>query len=311
MQGNPSVRRVPPLNALRSFESAARHRSFLKAAAELNVTPGAVSRLVKSLEEYLNVELFLRSHRGVALTDEGRDYADAVGDALEKVSRATERLLHNYQDSTLRICCYPTFAVHWLVPRWGQFQAAFPDAMLDMKTSLTPELEDPAAYDLIVRIGRTRASRDVDGVVNERVLDVDSIAICSPDFLARHPQARSLEHLPALPLIHAALRPNDWDRWLESAGSDVRVGQRGMTFESLTLTYNAALSGVGVAIGARAFVAADLAAGRLVQPVAHQRPSESGFNMYYSAARAAKRPRLRQVIEWIRSEREKTRQQAQ
>jgi LysR family transcriptional regulator, glycine cleavage system transcriptional activator len=304
MYPNPSFRRLPPLNALRSFESAARHESFLKASAELHVTPGAVSRLVKSLEDYLKVDLFLRSHRGVALTDEGREYASAIGKSLEMMANATDRLLQNFREPTLSICCYPTFAVHWLIPRWGEFQAAFPEALIDLRTTLSPELEDPNAYDLIVRIGRTHEPQEVHGIVNERVLDVDSFPVCSPEFLARNPSAAVAEELSHLPLIHAALRPEDWDRWLASAGSTERVGQRGMMFESLTLAYNAALSGVGVAIGVRAFVAADLAAGRLVQPVSHVRRSESGFNMYYSAARAAKLPRLRSALDWIRHQRE-------
>ena len=305
MQMDQPTRRLPPLNALRTFEAAARHNSFQKAALELKVTPGAVSRLVKSLEDYLDVELFTRYPRGVRLTEEGREYAEAIGQSLDLLGRATDQFLRNYREPTLRICCYPTFAVHWLIPRWNRFQAAFPDALLDLKTSLTPEAEDPATYDLIVRIGRNRAPEEKNGIVSERVLDVESFPACSPAFLKENPSAASLEHLPELPLIHAALRPYDWDRWLASAGSSVVVGQRGLMFESLTLAYNAALSGAGVAIAIQAFVAADLAAGRLVKPFEHTRLSKSGFNMFYSASSANRRSRLRAALEWIRRERDR------
>ncbi len=301
--------RLPPLNALRSFEAAARHDSFLKAASELNVTPGAVSRLVKSLEEYLNVELFSRSHRGVVLTEEGRDYAQAISKSLEQIGHATDRLLQNYREGTLRICCYPTFAVHWLIPRWPQFQAAFPAALIDLCTTLSPELEDPDAFDLIVRVGHNQEPSETDGVVSERVLDVQTFPVCSSDFLMRHESELTIDNLHNLPLVHAALRPHDWDRWLAAAGHPAPVGQRGMTFESLTLAYNAALSGMGITIGVRAFVAADLAAGRLVRPFDQVRRSESGFNMYYSANRAQKMVKIRSLLDWMRNEREKDRQQ--
>jgi LysR family glycine cleavage system transcriptional activator len=303
------LRRLPPLNALRSFESAARHDSFLKAATELNVTPGAVSRLVKSLEDYLNVELFTRSHRGVTLTAEGREYAVAIGRSLEQMGQATEQLLQNYREGTLHVCCYPTFADHWLIPRWGKFQAAFPDALINLRTSLAPELEDPAAFDLIVRIGRNRERIESDGLVNERVMDVETFPICSSDFLAKNRALATMHTLHKLPLIHAELRPEDWDRWLASAGSDVTVGQRGMMFESLTLAYNAAISGVGMSMGIWAFVASDLAAGRLVRPFEHVRRSDIGFNVFYSANRARKLANVRAVLDWIRNEREKDRQQ--
>lgn len=298
-------RRVPPLNAIRSFEAAARHESFLKAGLELKVTPGAVSQLIKSLEDYLGVDLFVRYPRGVKLTEEGREYANAIGQSLDALSLATFQLLQNYQEPTLRICCYPTFAMHWLIPRWGDLQAAFPDMLLEMKTTLSPEHEDVKAYDLIVRIGRNCAREEANGIVSERVLDVRSFPVCSPDFLSRNPAASSLAKLPKLPLIHAATRPDDWDRWLASAGSSAAVGRRGQVFESLTLAYNAAVSGAGVAIGIEAFVGADITAGRLVQPVRHVRHSYSGFNMFYNASKANKKPRLRSVLEWIRNERER------
>jgi DNA-binding transcriptional LysR family regulator len=312
MEVNPPRRRLPPLNALRSFESAARHGSFLKAARELNVTPGAVSRLVKSLEEYLKVGLFGRTRRGIVLTEEGREFANAIGQSLDLLSRATERLLQGYRESTLRICCYPTFAAHWLIPRWVALQNAFADAgtdaQIDLRTTLTPELEDPNAFDFIARIGHNQEPVEEDGIRSERILDIETFPICSPDFFARHNRAISLEDLDDLPIIHAASRPYDWDRWRVSAGGAPLHSQRAVSFESIALAYNAALSGAGIAIGVKAFVTPDIEAGRLVRPFTYMRRSTRGVNTYYNAERIRRLPKVRRVLEWMLRECEKDRE---
>lgn len=297
-------RQLPPLNGLRSFECAARHGSFLKAASELHVTPGAVSRLIKSLEEYLNVELFKRSHRGVTLTDEGQAYARTVSEAFREIQRATERLQQNHREGTLSICCHPTFAVHWLIPRWVQFQSIFPSAQIDLKTTLAPELEDVDAYDFVVRVGgKPDGDDENEDIKSERVLDVETFPVCSADFLAKQGGRLELSDIPRLPLIHAALRPNDWDRWLVSAGGCSLESKPTLVFESLTLAYNAALSGAGLAIGIRAFVATEIAAGRLVSPFEHVRHSENGFNIYYNARRALKLDKVNRIRDWMLQER--------
>lgn len=298
-------RRLPPLNAIRTFEAAARHGSFLKAAAELHVTPGAVSRLVKSLEEYLDVELFSRSHRTIRLTEEGRLYAGAVTQALGQLATATERLVLNNNQNVLRVCCHPTFAVHWLIPRWATFQTLHPDCQIDLRTTLSPESEDVDAYDFVVRIALESGETETDRIASLRVLDVETFPICSPALVDAHGPFERPEDLRGHQLIHAALRPNDWSRWLESAGFDVIDRPRGPVFESLALAYNAALAGAGIAIGIRAFVASDLAAGRLVRLYDHARRSTSGFNLFYSAVRARKFPKIRRFREWVLAERQK------
>ena len=299
-------RRLPPLNALRSFEAAARHSSFLKAAAELCVTSGAVSRLVKSLEDYLRVELFERSHRGVILTEDGQEYARAISQALDSVAYATDQLLRKHSGDSLRICCRPAFALHWLIPRWPSFQAAFPNLLIDLRTSLTPHLEGMNNFDLVFQMSEEDDLPDIDGIVSERVFDFETFPVCSPDFMARN-NLSSLDALRDLPFIHAALMPHDWDWWLASAGADFSVDQKGLMFDSLSLAYNAARSGIGIAMGVGAYAAPDIAAGRFVQPFQHVRRTTSGLNMYYRAAQAEKMAGLRSAIDWIRSEREKDR----
>jgi LysR family glycine cleavage system transcriptional activator len=307
------TQRMPPLNALKSFESAARHESFLKAAAELHVTPGAVSRLVKSLESHLGVELFIRSHRGVTITPEGKAFAQDIAEAFNRICHAADRVQQNAHDRGLSICCHPTFAVHWLIPRWVRFQAALPSAQINLKTTLAPELESTDDYDFVVKLGPDpeRQPHGDSGVMAERVLDVETFPVCSPAFLRHHGGALSLDEIDRYPLIHAQLRPQDWDRWLASVGRQAARQPSALMFESLTLAYNAAVSGAGIAIGIRAFIADDIAAQRLVAPFSHIRKSRMGFNIYFDARRASRSPRIEQIRRWMVQERAKERLAAQ
>ena len=292
---------MPPLNALRSFEAAARHASFLKAADELCVTSGAVSRLVKSLEDYLGIELFVRS-RGVVLTEDGEEYAQAIRQALDSVASATDRLLRKPCENSLRICCRPAFALHWLISRWPSLQAAFPEVLIDLRMSLTPHLEDMNNFDLVFRTGEEHDLQEVGGIVSERVFDIETFPVCSPDFVGRTGLS-DLVALRELPLIHTGSMPQAWDWWLASAGADFSVDQKGLMFESVSLAYNAAASGIGIAMGVGAFVEPDIASGKFVRPFDHARRYPAGLNMYYSATRAEKQPSLRSAIKWVRSER--------
>jgi len=300
---------MPPLNALRSFESAARHESFLKAAAELHVTPGAVSRLVKSLESHLGVELFVRSHRGVAITPEGKAFAQDIVEAFNKITNAADRVQQNLNDRGLSICCHPTFAAHWLTPRWVRFQAALPSTQINLKTTLAPELESTDNYDFVVKLGPDPTGQEAcaAGIAAERVLDVETFPICSPEFLRQQGGELELDNIGRYPLIQAQLRPQDWNRWLQMVGQPALRQPPALLFESLTLAYNAAMSGAGIAIGIHAFIADDLASQRLVAPFPHVRKSHMGFNIYFNALRAAKTPRIEQIRRWMVQERAKTR----
>ncbi|MCT8971807.1 transcriptional regulator GcvA [Microbaculum marinisediminis] len=296
------ARHLPPLNAVRTFEAAARNGSFLKAAEELNVTPGAVSRLVKTLENHLDVPLFLRSHRAVALSEDGQRYAESITQALDIIDRATDELRMGSNANVLSLRCHPTFAVHWLLPRWARFHAGHPGIQIDLKTTLVPESLNMDAVDFVIRIDRNSAPEERHGFVSERLVDVESLPVCAPQLLRRVPLNRP-EDLRNHVLLHGALRPHDWPRWLEAAGISGVPSAQGPTFESLTLAYNAALAGAGVAIGIRAFVADDLSAGRLIKPFDFVRLSKSGFNMVYSAERFQRFRKVRAFRDWLLQER--------
>lgn len=275
----------------------------MRAADELNVTPGAVSRLVKSLEEYLGAELFVRRPRGIELSEDAAKFAQTIGHALTMIGRGTDEISQKIYQPVLRICCHPTVAAHWLMPRFASLQVSIPDAQLAIDTSLSPETQSLQTYDFIFCIDDATDIRTSDGITSERILDIESYPVCSPAFLEDNPNASSLAEISRLPLLHALLRPNDWDRWLTSAGYDGRVGQRGQMFESLTLAYNAALAGAGIAIGIHAFVAPDIEAGRLTCPVDHVRNSLAGFNVLYSEVTSANQTKKKQALDWLRRHR--------
>lgn len=292
-------RRLPPLNSLRTFEVAARHGSFLKAADELHVTPGAVSRSVKSLEDYLGIELFRRSHRTIQLTNEGGAYARVITQSLGQLSDATEQLFPRHAQNVLSVCCHLTFAVYWLIPRWAQFQALYPEYEIEVHTDVPPESADVDSYDFLVRLGDESDICEKSGLASIRVIDFETFPVCAPSLLARHGRIARLDDLSEHHLIKSARRPNDWPRWLESAGFHLSRGPRISTYENLTHAYSAAISGGGIAIGIGAFVNAEIESGRLRRLFDHIHKDPRGLNLTYRPDRATKLPKLRHFADWI------------
>ena len=174
-------RRLPPLNALRAFEAAARHLSFTRAAAELNVTQTAISHQIRALEERLGVRLFRRLPRGLLLTEEAQRYLPPIRDAFDQIALATERLGAVGASSTLTVSVLPSFAGKWLVPRLGRFRVAHPD--LDLRISASSELVDFARDD--VDVGIRMGSGRYPGLRVDRLFGESLVPVCSPDAAAR------------------------------------------------------------------------------------------------------------------------------
>ncbi len=294
-----SERRLPPLNAVRTFEVAARHGSFLKAAEELHVTSGAVSRSVKSLEDYLGVELFTRSHRTVRLTREGEAYARVIAQSLGQLSDATEQLFPRRARNVLSVCCHLTFAVYWLIPRWAKFRSLHPEYEIEVHTDVPPESADVDAFDCIVRLGGAADSGERQGLTSTRIVDFETFPVCAPSLLARHGDITRLDDLFEHPLLKSVRRPNDWPRWLESAGIDPPGGPRIAAYENLTHAYSAAVSGGGIAIGIGAFVDGEIASGRLRRLFDHVHRDPRGLELVYRSSRASRVPKLRNFADWI------------
>ncbi len=254
-------RRLPPLNALRAFEAAARHLSFTRAADELHVTQTAISHQIKGLEERLGVRLFRRLPRGLLLTEEAQRYLPPVRDAFDQIAAATARLAVAGSSGSLTVSVLPSFAAKWLVPRLGRFRAAHPD--LDLRISAATQLVDFARDDVDLGIRMGRGSYP--GLRVDRLFGESMVPVCSPQLLSGpHPLQRpeDLRH-------HVLLHDDDhsgWLLWLELAGVEGVDAGRGPVLTNSAMVVQAAAEGQGVALARRVLAAGDLAAGRLVQP---------------------------------------------
>ena len=270
------ARRLPPLNALRAFEAAARHLSFTRAAEELHVTQAAISHQVKALEERLAITLFRRLNRTLLLTDEGQSYLPAVREAFDIIDGATARLQARDRAGSLTVSCMPSFAAAWLVRRLGRFRDLHPE--IDVRVDPTDRVVDFAREDadIAIRYGRG----DWPGVTAERFLTEDVFPVCSPALLDGPHPLRVPSDLRHHTLLHD-LFETDWRRWLVAADVSGVDPRRGPSFNDSSMVLQAAVDGQGVALGRSALAAADLAAGRLVRPFDVSLPVESAFYIVY------------------------------
>lgn len=264
------------MNAVRAFEAVGRRGSVKLAAEELFVTPGAVSRQLALLEEFLDVPLFERLHRRVALTDSGKAYLERVSESLLQLRVATEDLKSNRGRGRLRIWCPMTFGLRWLVPRLPVFRAAHPERDVVFTTSLGPIEFSTDATDVAIRIGRG----DWPGCVAHRLVDINLTPVCSPKLLQQHGLEQPAD-LRRTTLLQSAARPNYWRMWLAAAGAPEVDADHGITFESVSLAYQMALDGAGVAMGQIALVEGDIAAGRLATPFPLRLDSGDAFYLIY------------------------------
>ncbi|CAG9248875.1 Transcriptional regulator, LysR family [Paraburkholderia unamae] len=263
---------LPPLNALRAFEAAGRLGSFKEAAAELHVTPGAVSQHVRLLEAWLGAPLFDRQNRRVALTPAAQAYLEAIGPLFEQLAQATARYgVPQTASRTLSVNAPATFTLRWLVPRLAKFRAGHPDVEVKVETSNGPLESLSEEHDIIIRGGPDTFY----GYAMRPFLTEERLPVCSPALLQRAP-LRSPGDLRQHTLLHTSSLPRLWPDWLASARlTDLRPAAA-LTFDHFYLTLQAAIDGIGVAMGPTALVADDLAAGRLVTPFAGPRlPSRS------------------------------------
>jgi LysR family glycine cleavage system transcriptional activator len=263
---------LPPLNALRAFEAAGRLASFKEAAAELHVTPGAVSQHVRLLEEWLGAPLFERHNRRVALTPAAKSYLAEIGPLFERLSQATGRFgVPATVSRTLSVNAPATFTLRWLVPRLAGFRAGHPDVEVKVETSNGPLESLKEDYDVVIRGGPDTFY----GYAMRPFLSEERLPVCSPALLQRVP-LRSPGDLREHTLLHTSSLPRLWPDWLASAQMPGLRPAASLTFDHFYLTLQAAIDGIGIAMGPTALVSDDLAAGRLVAPFAGPRlPSRS------------------------------------
>jgi len=287
-----------PLNGLKAFEAAARHLSFTRAADELHVTQAAVSHQVKTLEQRLGVKLFRRLPKSLRLTDEGQALLPELRDAFERIARALNRVTSAQGAAALSVSTLTTFALTWLVSRLPRFQARHPD--IEVRLNTTGRLVDFARedVDVAVRYGDGNWS----GLNVEKMFEDELTPLCGR---AHKERLRRPEDLRDVPLLDASppepASVGDWPTWLRAAGIAQLSVTRGATFDSTKIAAQAAIDGMGVAIGSPYLFAEDIAAGRLFQPFPLTVRNGKTYWLVCAEGTAA-RPKIKAFREWVFSE---------
>jgi LysR family glycine cleavage system transcriptional activator len=284
------TRRLPPLNAIRAFEAAGRHASLTKAAAELGVTHGAVSRQVAQLEAWLGTSLFVRRPAQLVLTETGRIYLAEATAALDRLAVASLHVSGQAKPATLHVNAPPTFTMRWLIPRLSGFQRRHPGVEVRMTTSLAP-VEFNGSYDLAIRGAQAPLPN---AAVSEPFMTETIVPVCHAD-LAENGRLCDPRDLAQCTLIAYATEPYSWPEWLEAAGvPDLRPAGT-LHFEQMYFALQAAAEGLGVVLVPIFLTIDDIVQGRLCAPfgtlAARQR-------RYYANA-AARTPHIQAFIDWL------------
>ena len=291
-------RRLPPLNALRAFEAAARHLNFSRAADELSVTPGAVSQQIQNLEDYVGAALFRRTPKGLLLTDAAQTALPALREAFDRLAEAASLLTAAVDGRRLTLTAPPSFAAKWLVPRLGAFEQAHPQ--VDVWLSAAIELVDLAAgeVDVAIRYGAGRYP----GLEVHRLFAETVILVASPAHLAAQPLLTPGD-LANHVLLHDG-SPDlddscpDWTMWLAARGLKGVDSMRGPRFNQSSLVIEAAVNGRGVALAKRTLAAADLEAGRLVAPLQIATAVDFAYYLVHPKAKG-RLPQVKAFVSWI------------
>ncbi len=284
---------LPNLNALRAFAAAGRHLSVTKAAQELHVTPGAVSQLVRSLEDQLGVRLFQRVHRGLLLTDAGQRYYADVERAFRLLLEGTDRLTQTAALTVLTVSVAPSFAALWLMPRLPRFHQRHAGIEVHIRTATGAVDFVRERVDLAIRIG----VGPMPGLVCDRVLDLEMLPVANPHLLRKHGMPKEPGDMSQWPLLYDP-GWDDWTLWFDAHGLGRHLLPRGPEFDNASLLLRATLDGQGAALIPRAFAEAELAEKRLVQ--LFEQPWPSTFAYYCLCPRTmAEEPRVAAFRRWL------------
>lgn len=289
--------RLPPLASLRFFEAAGRHQSFKLAAAELNLTPSAVSHGIVALERALGVELFVRGPRKLLLTPEGADYLPYVSEALSLIAIGTQRLPSKRASRTIAVSCAPTLASRWLLPRLQSFSMCWPNVSVDLDTSRRQVGFPVDGFDFAIRMSRAPAA----GAAWSRLFGERLVPVCSPTYRDSLLDAAGDIDLRRATLLHVTSASEDWQAWLDRRGIMGIEPAGGLRFDTIQLAFEAASAGLGVALGRRPLVDRDLAAGALVAIEPEADVAETAYWLVSSEA-ADHRPDLLGFKRWLLKE---------
>ncbi|MBR7200490.1 LysR family transcriptional regulator [Pseudomonas sp. 14A] len=252
-------RKIPSTAALISFEAAARHESFTRAAEELSLTQGAICRQIASLEEFLSVELFRRSRRGVKLTEAGLSYSRRVATQLDAVERDTLSVMGQQGTNVIELAVVPTFGTQWLLPRLKDFQLKHPEVTVNLTNRTRPFLFADTEFDAAIYFG----DADWSGTESHRLMGENPMPVCSPALLGDRKQLTA-QAIAELPLLQQTTRPYAWRQWFNSQQLNIPRDMTGPRYELFSMLAQAAMHDMGVALIPPFLIQRELAEKRLV-----------------------------------------------
>ncbi len=285
---------LPPLNPLHTFSIAAGLGSFTAAAESLGVSQAAVSRQVAVLENALGVHLFERRGRRVRLTDAGRRYHRDVGAAFDTIEQATRQLATGNDPRTIRVQVYPTFAARWLLPRLAGFGVAHPDCNVRLQTSVGRVDFSRDDVDIAIQFGDGHWH----GMESEKIFPDAIEPVCSPRLVAHLGGMKTSTDLARAPILQTRYRKRDWSDWLQSVGWEKPGDKRDQLFESSLLAYQAAIEGIGIAMGQVHLLDDAFSAGSLVRPFERPLIRDLGYYVLWPKNRRVGHG-TRRFIDWL------------
>ena len=290
--------KIPSLQALLCFEAAARHQSYTRAAQELALTQGAVSRQLAALEAFLGVALFRRTRHGVALTERGAEYATQIAPRLQALEQDTLDVMSTQgSGGGIHLAAVPTFATRWLIPRLPELAALHPDITVHIETRTRAFMFADTPFDAALYAGSAEQMSNWAGTRSVRLLSEDVVPVCSPKLLGAQ-QTLTPQAIAQLPLLQQSTRPTGWRQWFDAVGVVAPLALAGPRYELFSMTAAAAAHGLGLALLPRLLIEAELLRGELV--VACERPVR-GERAYYLVTpdRADERPVMKTFLAWL------------
>ena len=290
-------RKIPSTQALICFEAAARHESYTRAAQELSLTQGAVSRQIGTLEDFMGVALFRRTRHGVQLTASGASYARQVARQLDGLERETLDAMAGEGGGSLQLAAVPTFATRWLIPRLPALARAHPDITVHIETRTRPFLFNDSPFDAALYAGTPSQAANWPGTTSTELLREDVVPVCSPELIAPHHNVTPAA-VAQLPLLQQSTRPEGWRQWFDAQGVDAPRALSGPRYELFSMLAVAAAHGLGVALMPTLLIEAELRRGELVVACPHPLRGERSY-FFVTPARADERPAVALVRDWL------------
>jgi len=282
-----------PLNPLRTFAVASRHKSFTDTARELGVSQVAVGKQISTLEDFLGIKLFERGVRSVEITEAGRAFGRDIAQHFDQLENATHRLLDKEREQTINLRIFPTLAHYWLLPNLPDFLDQHPGYVVRLDTTLA-ELDFRGTYlDVAFQLGHGNWPETNCIRANDEIID----AVCSPRYAEKFGNFEDPRALSNAMLLHSRFRRSAWENWSRASGIEVDYFT-GLEFDTSLLAYTAAVNGLGIAMGQVHLLRDVLAKGKLIRPFNRGEKTGSAFYVAWPKTRSVSK-RSRQMIDWL------------